>query len=104
MNVAADLLRKSAAAMAESVRAGSVSAGALVQASLARIEATDGRINAFTERTQQRALQRAAALDAQLAAGGENAQALRTLPLLGVPFAVKNLFDIEGIPTLAGSK
>lgn len=104
MNAAADLLRKSAAAMAESVRAGSVSAGALVQASLARIEATDGRVNAFTERTQQRALLRAAALDAQLAGGGEQAQALRALPLLGVPFAVKNLFDIEGVPTLAGSK
>jgi hypothetical protein len=28
----------------------------------------------------------------------------QALPLLGVPFAVKNLFDIEGLTTLAGSK
>ncbi|SFN31409.1 AtzE family amidohydrolase [Variovorax sp. OV329] len=104
MNAATDLLRQSAATMAGAVRAGNVSAGALAQASFARIEATDDRVNAFTARTQQRALQRAAALDAQLAAGGEAAQALRALPLLGVPFAVKNLFDIEGLPTLAGSK
>lgn len=104
MNPATDLLRKSAAAMAESVRDGAVSATALVQASLARIDATDDRVNAFTARTQQRALKRAADIDAQLAAGGDAAQALRAQPLLGVPFAVKNLFDIEGIPTLAGSK
>ena len=25
-------------------------------------------------------------------------------PLAGVPFAVKNLFDVAGLPTLAGSK
>lgn len=104
MTPAADLLRKSAAAMAESVRTGTVSASALAQAAFARIEATDGRVNAFTHRTEARALQRAAAIDAQLAAGGEAAAALRALPLLGVPFAVKNLFDIEGVTTLAGSK
>ena len=28
----------------------------------------------------------------------------RSPPLAGVPFAVKNLFDIAGLPTLAGSK
>ena len=104
MTTAADLLSKSAAAMAESVRGGAVSATALAQAAFARIEATDARINAFTARTEQRALQRAADIDAKLAAGGEAAQALRALPLLGVPFAVKNLFDIEGLTTLAGSK
>jgi AtzE family amidohydrolase len=99
---AGELLFQDATAMADAVRRGAVSASALVQASLARIDATDGRVNAFTARTQQRALQRAAALDAQLA--GANAQQLRALPLLGVPFAVKNLFDIEGLATLAGSK
>jgi len=104
MNAATDLLCKSAAAMSQSVRGGAVSATALVQASLARIAATDERVNAFTARTQQRALQRAAALDAQLSAGGDAAHAARALPLLGVPFAVKNLFDIEGLTTLAGSK
>ncbi|MGR4868335.1 AtzE family amidohydrolase [Variovorax sp. LARHSF232] len=102
MSAASELLLKDAAAMADAVRRGEVSASALVQASLARIEATDGRVNAFTDRTGRRALQRAAALDAQLAGGA--AAPTRALPLLGVPFAVKNLFDIEGLPTLAGSK
>ncbi len=51
--------------------------------------------------TAERALARAARLDAALAAGDA---ATAALPLLGVPFAVKNLFDIEGLATLAGSK
>jgi 1-carboxybiuret hydrolase len=71
-----------------------MSAVANVQAALARIEATDGRVNAFTAVLAERALARAAAVDAQGLAG----------PLAGMPFAVKNLFDLEGIATLAGSK
>jgi AtzE family amidohydrolase len=67
---------------------------AKVQAALARIQATDQRVNAFTAVLAERALARAAAVDAM---EGE-------LPLRGVPFAVKNLFDLQGITTLAGSK
>lgn len=98
---AAELLRRDGAAMAEAVRRGEVQAVALVEASLARIAATDTRVNAFTDLTAARALQRAAALDARLAKGDAE---LAALPLLGVPFAVKNLFDVAGITTLAGSK
>ena len=65
-----------------------------VKAALARIDVTDSRINAFTAVLAERALARAAAVDASDAA----------LPLRGVPFAVKNLFDLQGITTLAGSK
>ena len=96
------LLRGDAASMADAVRSGACSATALVQASLARIAATDGRVNAFTDVTASRAFDRAAMLDARLAQG--RAGAVHTLPLLGVPFAVKNLFDIRGLATLAGSK
>jgi aspartyl-tRNA(Asn)/glutamyl-tRNA(Gln) amidotransferase subunit A len=47
---------------------------------------------------EERALARAAAVDQARAAG-------RPLgALAGVPFAVKNLFDIAGLPTIAGSK
>ena len=35
---------------------------------------------------------------------GDAPAASRVGPLAGVPFAVKNLFDIAGLPTLAGSK
>jgi len=96
-----ELLQGSGADMAAAVRRGEVSATALAHASLARIDATDGRVNAFTDVTAQRALQCASALDARLAVGDTTA---KSLPLLGVPFAVKNLFDVAGLTTLAGSK
>ncbi|MDM0067324.1 AtzE family amidohydrolase [Variovorax sp. J31P207] len=99
---ASDLLRQDACAMAAAVRSNAVSAVALVQASLDRIEATDRRVNAFTAVLRERALRRAAQVDASLASA--NGPRTRELPLLGVPFAVKNLFDIAGLATLAGSK
>ena len=98
---AAALLAGSAAAIAQTVRGGSVSAGVLARASLARIAATDGAVNAFTDVTAVRALERAGALDAALARADA---ATAALPLLGVPFAVKNLFDVAGLTTRAGSK
>lgn len=100
MSRAAECLRGDATAMAQAVRTREVSAGALVEASLAHIAATNSRVNAFTEVTASRARQRAALLDSQLAG---DAPGLAAQPLLGVPFAVKNLFDIEGLSTLAGS-
>ncbi|MGI4780022.1 MAG: AtzE family amidohydrolase [Janthinobacterium lividum] len=96
------LLLEDAAAMADAVRRGAASAVTLTQASLDRIAATDGRVNAFTDVLRERALRRATQVDVSLASG--HAERTRALPLLGVPFAVKNLFDIAGLPTLAGSK
>ena len=65
-----------------------------VRAALDRIAATDARVNAFTAVLAERALARAAELDSRQEA----------LPLQGLPFAVKNLFDLQGLATLAGSK
>jgi 1-carboxybiuret hydrolase len=98
---ASELLSHSAADMAAAVREGRITATALAHASLERIAATQTRVNAFTDVTAKRALQTAAELDARLATGDSTAQAL---PLLGVPFAVKNLFDVAELTTLAGSK
>ena len=95
------LLNGSAAGMATAVRSGATTATALVHASLKRIAATDLHVNAFTNLTAARAREGAAALDARIAVGDPTALAL---PLLGVPFAVKNLFDVAGLTTLAGSK
>ncbi|MFN9481019.1 MAG: AtzE family amidohydrolase [Betaproteobacteria bacterium] len=92
--MSADLALLGAAELAQRIRAGQCSATVAVQAALARIDALDARYNCFTAVTRDRALARAAALDATGAAG----------PLAGVPFAVKNLFDLAGLPTLAGSK
>jgi aspartyl-tRNA(Asn)/glutamyl-tRNA(Gln) amidotransferase subunit A len=55
-------------------------------------------LNAFTAVFADQALADADALDAALAAGHPVG------PLAGVPFAVKNLFDVAGVVTLAGSK
>jgi AtzE family amidohydrolase len=86
------------ARMAQAVRSGEVSARELLAASLAHIEATNGQVNAFTLQTRARAEAEADAIDAQRARAP---QALG--PLAGVPFAVKNLYDIEGEVTVAGS-
>ncbi len=88
----------SAAEIARAVTAGTLTAEAAVEHALARIAAHNPALNAFTAITAQRAHERATAIDAARAAG-------RPLgPLAGVPFAVKNLFDVAGLPTLAGSK
>ncbi|MDB5945384.1 MAG: amidase [Ramlibacter sp.] len=80
------------------IAAGELSAREALDASIARIEATDGRVNAFTGRSYERAMRDAAAVDAMRSRGDV------LPPLAGLPYAVKNLFDIEGEVTLAGSK
>jgi AtzE family amidohydrolase len=84
--------------LARAIAAGALGAGEALELSIARIEATDGRVNAFTGKSYARARTEAAAIDARRARG----EALP--PLAGVPYAVKNLFDIAGEVTLAGSK
>ncbi|MBE9606087.1 AtzE family amidohydrolase [Acetobacteraceae bacterium H6797] len=84
--------------IATAIRNRQTTALAVTEAALARIAALDPSLNAFTAVTAERARAEAAAIDAALARG-ENPGLLA-----GVPFAVKNLFDLEGLPTLAGSK
>jgi AtzE family amidohydrolase len=86
-----------AVAIAGDVRSGARSALEVAQDTLERVHRLNPEVNAFTEVTEQRALADAAAVDAALARGEDVG------PLAGVPFAVKNLFDIAGITTLAGS-
>jgi len=95
---ATDLGWSTAAESAAAVVGGRASAVKIVEATLARIRARDPLINAFTAVTDQRALARAWALD-RVRERGERLPALA-----GVPFAAKNLFDIAGLPTLAGAK
>ncbi len=83
---------------AQAVASGQRSAAEVVDACIARIEATESRVNAFTGTRFEAARAQAARVDAQRARGEPLG------PLAGVPFAVKNLFDIEGEVTLAGSK
>ncbi|OAF09419.1 amidase [Bradyrhizobium centrolobii] len=87
-----------AADIAKAVAGGQLSAVAAVEAALARIKQHDTILNSFTDVTVERARAKARAIDADIAAGK------KVGPLAGVPFAVKNLFDVAGLSTRAGSK
>jgi 1-carboxybiuret hydrolase len=75
-----------------------LSALQVTEAALARIAKHNLTLNAFTDVTADRARAKARSIDAAIAAGKSAG------PLAGVPFAVKNLFDVQGLPTRAGSK
>jgi aspartyl-tRNA(Asn)/glutamyl-tRNA(Gln) amidotransferase subunit A len=87
----------SAAEIAHAVAGRKMSALRVTDAALARIARYDGILNSFTDVTADRARAKARAIDAAIAAGHKAG------PLAGVPFAVKNLFDVQGLPTRAGS-
>ncbi len=93
-----DLDGLSAVDIASAVTGRKLSAASVTEAALARIAKYNPVLNAFTDVTTDRARTKARAVDAAIA-GGRNAG-----PLAGVPFAVKNLFDVQGLSTRAGSK
>ena len=93
-----DPIRADAFAIAHAVRGGAVTARSVAEAHLARIAVLDPALGAYTGVTHERALAEADAVDAAVRAGRDPG------PLAGVPFAVKNLFDIRGVATLAGAK
>jgi len=86
-----------AADIAQAVRDGAVSARAVVDATLARIERIDPRVNAFTALAASRARERALQVDARRRAGEPPGD------LAGVPFGVKAMIDVAGITTTGGS-
>jgi aspartyl-tRNA(Asn)/glutamyl-tRNA(Gln) amidotransferase subunit A len=88
----------SAADIAKAVAGRKLSALDATEAALARIKQHDTVLNSFTDVTADRARAKARAIDADIAAGKDVG------PLAGVPFAVKNLFDVAGLSTRAGSK
>ena len=87
-----------AVSIAAAVREGKVSAVEVTKAALARIATRNHLFNCFTTITAETALTDAARIDREIAQGNNSGT------LAGVPFAVKNLFDIAGLTTLAGSK
>src|ERR1700744_3601890 len=84
--------------LAARVHAGLVSAETLAPPCVSDTRARHPALNCFTAVLADQARAEAAAIDARLRTGAPVG------PLAGVPFAVKNLFDIEGLTTLAGSK
>lgn len=87
-----------AVALANAIRQRRITAKLAVLATLEQIHELNPTLNCFTTVMDEAAIAQAEALDRAIAAGEDPG------PLAGVPFAVKDLFDIQGIPTLAGSK
>jgi AtzE family amidohydrolase len=83
---------------ANAVRSGELSATEVVKAALDRVASRDSEIGAFTTVVAERALQEADAVDRTRRERGNVGL------LAGVPYGVKELFNIKGIATLAGSK
>jgi 1-carboxybiuret hydrolase len=88
----------SAADIVREIRRGARSAASVLAETKELIRTRNPDLNCFTATTFERAEREAAAIDALQAQGGP------LPPLAGVPYAVKNLFDIEGMVTLAGAK
>lgn len=81
---------------AELVRAGEVSSRELVELYLERIERLQPELNCYSNVMSERALADADQADARRGAGEER-------PLLGVPLAVKEVHDVAGEVTTAGT-
>jgi aspartyl-tRNA(Asn)/glutamyl-tRNA(Gln) amidotransferase subunit A len=87
-----------ARALAERIRTGALSAVALCEATLSRIDALDGRLGAYLHVDRAGARRQAEAIDAARAAGAALG------PLAGVPIALKDVLVTRGVPTTAGSR
>ena len=84
--------------ISDALASGAVSPEALLEASLARIRAVDGRLHAFLRLTTDEA-------GAAAKASAHRRSSRKPLgPLDGVPLALKDIFTTEGIRTTAGSK
>jgi len=93
-----DWIRATAAQMADALEAGEVTSVSLTQAHLDRIAAVDGDVHAFLHVNAEGALETAASVDADRAAGV-------SLPrLAGVPIGIKDVLVTQGLPTTAGSR
>jgi amidase len=86
---------QTATELMSALRAKKVSSAELVDAAIARIEAVDQKLNAVVVRDFDRARGAARAADAARAKGDDR-------PLLGLPFTVKEVFNIAGLPTTWG--
>ncbi|MBN3867058.1 AtzE family amidohydrolase [Gluconobacter kondonii] len=85
-------------ALAASVRKGEISARELAVKVLADIESRDGAFGCVTRLLMLRALEAAERVDRLVLQGQDPG------PLAGVPFGIKDLFDVRGEITTAGSK
>lgn len=87
----------SAAEQGRALERGTATSSAIVRGALDRIAAYDAALHAFVTVFAESAMQAAEESDRRRADGSALG------PLDGIPFAVKDLFHVEGYPTRAGS-
>ena len=92
-----DIIRLTAAELADKLAAGEVSSVEATQAHLDRIAAVDGDVHAFLH-VNEKALDAAADIDRRRAAGEQLG------PIAGVPLAVKDVLVTTDMPSTSGSK
>jgi len=83
---------------AQAVRSGATKALDIVERAILELQRANASINAVTRFLQDRARSEASRVDAIVAKGGDPG------PLAGVPYGVKDLFDVAGLPTTGGSR
>ncbi|MGH3372322.1 MAG: amidase, partial [Nocardioidaceae bacterium] len=93
-----DLVRRTAAELADALAAGETSSVELTQAHLDRIAAVDADVHAFLHVDAEGALEQARDSDERRAAGRPAGR------LDGVPIAVKDVMATKGLPTTCGSR
>ncbi len=96
-----DLLSLTITSALEGLRRHDFTALELTEASFRRIQQLNSHLNAFITHTPDLAVQEALAADSLIASQPPN---LNDFSLLGLPLAVKDLIDVMGARTTAGSK
>jgi AtzE family amidohydrolase len=93
-----ELLSHDATTIADDIRRRRVSALEVTRLAVDKAQAANAKLNCFSAVFSDAAMGAAAEIDRKIDRGIDPG------PLAGVPIAVKNLFDIAGVTTLAGSK
>ena len=84
--------------LAPLVRARKISPVEIVQALLSRIDALNDDLLAYLHVSAEQAMAAAQAAEIEIGSGGYRG------PLHGIPVAYKDIYDVQGLPTTAGSK
>ena len=92
-----ELAYKTIAELGRDYRSGKLSPVEVAQHFLGRIEKLGAKLHAFIQVTRERALAEARGAQAELEAGHDRG------PLHGIPYAVKDLYDVKGCATTGGT-
>src|SRR5690348_15775769 len=92
------LMSETASSAAEKIRAGQLTSSQLVDGCLARIRAFEDRVHAWVMVDEDGARDMAEELDREAKQGDFRG------PLHGIPLGIKDIVDVAGWPTLAGSR